>query len=124
MKRLSNCSICDKKLKGRQRKFCSVSCKNKFHQCYPFQKRRGISRKLKFVNLLGGCCSICGYKKNLASFAFHHADPKKKKFKLDARMLSNRCFKRIEKEIKKCILVCQNCHAELHNPDLDLKNLL
>jgi len=103
--------------------FCSIGCKNKYHQCYESQKRRGFSRKLKLVSDAGGCCSACGYNKNLAALVFHHVDSKKKKFKLDTRSLSNRTLSSVLAEANKCILLCQNCHAEIHNPHVDLNPL-
>jgi hypothetical protein len=43
-----------------------------------------------------------------------------KDFKLDMRSLSNRRFQPGLAEIEKCILVCANCHAELHNRNLNM----
>lgn len=119
MKYLTNCKICGRQLQGRQEKFCSALCKNKNFQSYKAQKRRGINRKLALMKVRGGRCSVCGYKKNLAALTFHHKGCSKK-FKLDMRSLSNRKLNYILTEVKKCILVCHNCHAELHNPRLDL----
>lgn len=102
--------------------FCSQKCKNTHHQSYPAQKRRGLERKLQLVTKLGGKCSSCGYSKNLSSLAFHHM--RGKEFALDARALSNRKLEPIMKEVAKCILLCNNCHGEVHNPSLDLAKLL
>jgi hypothetical protein len=93
-------------------------------QSYQAQKRRGLARKLELVRSAGGKCSICGYHKNLAALVFHHTGSTSKDFKLDMRSLSNRKLEPVLKEIEKCILVCANCHAELHNPHLDLGLLL
>ena len=71
--------------------------------------------------MLGGKCSRCGYSANLSALAFHHLSGKE--IKLDARSLSNRKIDPILKEVAKCKLLCHNCHAELHNPDLDLAKL-
>jgi predicted nucleic acid-binding Zn ribbon protein len=120
MKKRSNCVVCGNPLQGRQTKFCSIACKNKDLQSYEAQKRRGLARKLDLVKAAGGCCSICGYRKNLAALVFHHTDNTTKDFKLDMRSLSNRKLAPVLAEIDKCILVCANCHAELHNPHLDL----
>lgn len=120
MKLMTNCKICSKKLQGRQSMYCSIFCKNKAHQSYSAQKNRGLKRKLLLIDLSGGKCSICGYKKNLSALTFHHTDSHKKDFKLDMRSLSNRKFSFINKEFKKCILLCHNCHAELHNPKHNL----
>src|SRR5262245_31542872 len=86
----SNCIICNKTFQVKQTKCCSSSCKNKHHQSYEAQKDRGLSRKLDLIKAAGGCCSVCGYQKNLAALAFHHTDSEKKDFKLDMRSLSNR----------------------------------
>jgi hypothetical protein len=117
----SNCRICSKGLIGKQTLYCSIKCKNLAHQSYPAQKKRGIGRKLYLVKKYGGKCSRCGYSANLAALAFHHLGGKE--FKLDARSLSNRKIDPILKEVAKCKLLCHNCHAEVHNPGLDLAKL-
>lgn len=122
MKNGSNCSICGKSLIGKQTLFCSSKCKNVSHQSYPAQKKRGLERKLYLVRKLGGKCSECGYATNLAALAFHHLGGKE--FQLDMRSLSNRKTDPIFAEVAKCKLLCHNCHAETHNPDLDLAKLL
>lgn len=120
------CIKCNNKLTGSQTKFCSVDCLAAFGsqvgQHYDAQKKRGISRKLHLIERSGGKCSICGYNKNISSLCFHHEDPSTKSFELDIRRLSNNSMKTIEEEFKKCILLCHNCHNELHNPSLTLKN--
>ncbi len=78
---------------------------------------------MKLVRAAGGCCTICGYSRNLAALAFHHTDSAEKDFKLDMRSLSNRRLESVIQELDKCILVCHNCHAELHNPHLNLDSL-
>lgn len=115
-----SCIACGKKLSGKQTKFCCANCKNKLHQSYFAQKIRGLKRKFELIKLSGGKCSICGYNKNLAALTFHHKDFKDKDFKLDMRSLSNRKESSTLSEFKKCQLLCHNCHAELHNPHLDL----
>jgi hypothetical protein len=124
MNKRSNCIVCGHLLTGRQTKFCSLACKNKDLQSYEAQKRRGLARKLDIIKAAGGRCSICGYDKNLAALVFHHNDSSSKDFKLDMRSLSNRKLEPVLNEIDKCILVCANCHAELHNPHLNLASLL
>lgn len=121
MKNRSNCSVCEKGLTGKQVLYCSPACKNSVHQSYPAQKKRGLERKLFLVKKLGGKCSRCGYAANLSALAFHHVGGKE--FKLDARSLSNRKIGPILSEVAKCKLLCHNCHAETHNPNLDLAKL-
>jgi|SRR5882757_7759173 len=122
MKSVFNCSVCNKSLLGKQTLYCSVKCKNTVHQSYQAQKKRGLERKLRFIEQLGGKCSRCGYATNIAALAFHHINGKE--FQLDVRALSNRKIGPILDEVAKCILLCRNCHAETHNPGLDLAKLL
>jgi hypothetical protein len=39
--------------------------------------------------MLGGCCTICGHRRNYAALEFHHVDPAQKTFQLDMRSLAN-----------------------------------
>jgi hypothetical protein len=114
------CEVCGKELLGRQMKFCSAKCKlattNNKHQNYVSQKRRGYDRKAELVAMKGGKCSICGYSKNSSALCFHHIDPKIKSFPIDIRRCSNSSWDNLIKEANKCMLLCLNCHAELHNP--------
>lgn len=121
MKKIITCKICGKILKGRQQKYCSPKCKNSSNQSYQAQQLRGLNRKLSLIKKLGGCCSICGYNKNLSALTFHHKKSSKKRFQLDLRSLSNRRQSCIDDELKGCILVCHNCHSEIHYPQHNLK---
>lgn len=116
----SSCKICGKALRGKQTMYCSILCKNKDHQSYKSQQQRGVQRKIDILRKLGGRCSICGYNRNMSALTFHHLNPDEKNFKLDIRSLSNRKQSRITAELRKCTLVCHNCHAELHNPQHNL----
>ena len=87
---------------------------------YPYQKARGIKRKIELVNLLGGRCKSCGYNKNLGALQFHHTNPNNKITQLDVRNLTNRKWSFIMEEVKKCELLCSKCHAEEHYPDLEI----
>jgi len=122
MNKIPNCIVCSKALTGKQTMYCSTNCKKSVHQSYVAQKKRGLTRRLDFVQKLGGECSKCGYSTNLAGLAFHHL--RDKKFQLDMRAFSNRNIEPILAELDKCILLCHNCHAEVHNPSLDLAKLL
>ena len=69
-------------------------------------------RKKDLVYIHGNQCSICGYDKCIGTLQFHHINPKDKTYGLS----SGNCYSwesDIE-ESKKCILVCANCHAEIH----------
>lgn len=123
---LPKCKNCHKLLEGLRRDFCSNSCKSQFYQIdsYNAQQARGLVRKLQLVEFKGGCCQVCGYKKNLAALEFHHLNEEDKLFALDLRSISNRSIERLIEEVNKCELVCANCHREGHNPQMDMQGLM
>ncbi len=69
--------------------------------------------KKKLVDLKGGVCQICGYSKCLVALDFHHIEESAKEFELSQRDLT-RAWEKIIEEAKKCLLVCANCHREIH----------
>jgi hypothetical protein len=117
------CSVCAKPLSGRQTKYCSQKCKTHELSSYPQQKQRRFIRKLELIKRAGGACANCGYSTNTAAFHFHHVDPTKKSFLLDSRAIVNRPLESVLEEFANCILLCANCHAELHNPDMQYEKL-
>lgn len=79
------------------------------------QKQRVKNYKKQAVDYKGGKCVRCGYDKCLASLDFHHIDPKQKD--QNWAKMHHWAFDKIKKELDKCILVCKNCHGEIHNSD-------
>ena len=61
----------------------------------------------------GGKCKKCGYKKSLFVLDFHHKNPRIKKFNISDAKTKHYPLKEIMKEMKKCDLICKNCHAEI-----------
>lgn len=111
---MANCQWCGEKLdkasyKGREKKFCSVACKNT-KNVTDWRKRT----KLRAVEYLGGKCQRCGYNKCVGALIFHHKDTTKKEFSI-SHSGRIRAWDRIKKEIDKCDLLCANCHAETHD---------
>lgn len=68
--------------------------------------------KQKCVVYKGGKCSVCGYVRCLAALDFHHIESKEKEFTLGQK--SRRWGKSLREELDKCLLLCSNCHRELH----------
>ena len=85
--------------------------------CKTCSNQQSIERQRKFkidcVEYKGGCCSLCGYKKYVGALEFHHEDPSKKDFTI-ANQRKTTFDDRIKKELDKCVLVCANCHREIH----------
>jgi hypothetical protein len=69
--------------------------------------------KQQLVDYAGGKCQICGYSKSLNALHFHHRNPAEKD--IDYEKMKNWSFASRKNEIDKCILVCHNCHAEIHD---------
>jgi len=84
------------------------------------QKRK----KLHAVIMFGGKCQICGYDRCINALEFHHLD-KNTKDEKPSYIILRRSWEKVKKELDKCILVCANCHREIHaeeNPlNLDLR---
>lgn len=76
-------------------------------------QRRREKLKVLAVEYKGGCCSVCGYNKCVAAMDFHHIDPNEKDFGISAKGLT-RSWEKLKEELDKCILVCSNCHREIH----------
>ena len=100
--------ICVKEVKP-GRRFCSPQCKRKF-----FVDKRRKDLKQQALEYKGKKCKLCGYSKCEEALAFHHLDAKKKDFAISGDGFT-RSWKRIQQELDKCILICANCHAELHH---------
>ena len=68
-------------------------------------------KRIKAIKYLGGKCINCG-NNNYKHLIFHHTDASIKENNIS--YIINKKYNKIEKEIKKCILLCNNCHRELH----------
>jgi hypothetical protein len=83
--------------------------------------QRGRHRKFKIwaVEYKGRKCFCCGYSKCMRSLDFHHLDPNTKEFEITN--MYNRSKENAMKELDKCVLLCKNCHGEVHEGILELK---
>ena len=70
--------------------------------------------KNRMVLSMGGKCQICGYNKCNEVLDFHHLDPNEKDFGFGFSRAHPRSAEIIQEELKKCILLCSNCHREVH----------
>jgi len=69
--------------------------------------------KKQCIEYKGGHCEKCGYNKCISALEFHHIDPSQKEFIIST--LQRYSFEHMKKELDKCILVCSNCHREIHS---------
>lgn len=86
-------------------------------------RSKKINQRLKksiLVEEMGGCCTECGYRKSLAALAFHHTTPDNKAYGIANNL--NKSLAALRLEAAKCVLLCNNCHTELHHPELSIAN--
>lgn len=84
-----------------------------------------LRRKRKKQNLLtivGTSCYICGYNRCTRALQFHHLNPKDKNFEISQSLTKS--DEKLFKEIEKTIVLCANCHAELHDGLINLDYIL
>jgi len=99
------------KFYGNKRRICG--------KCHNQQNiKRGHEKRLKAIRHLGGKCIKCGYMKYSCSINIHHTNPDNK----DPNFSSMRgwSWKRIEKEMEECVLLCSNCHSAVHAGHIEL----
>ena len=60
-------------------------------------------------------CTKCGFA-HPAALDFHHTDPTQKDGNIH-KFVSNGQFKKAHEEIKKCIVLCANCHRVHHHEE-------
>ncbi len=110
------CPICEKTF------FPKNASSNQRQVCYDCLPDGEILTRGKILNFIrqkqGGKCVVCGYDKYLGALHFHHLNPNEKDF-----TISNDRIKLVEavEESKKCILLCANCHAEVHAGLIELE---
>lgn len=93
-----------------QNKWICLECRKENRLSYRKrmrQKAREYKERFK--------CSICGYNKSLWALEFHHLDPNEKEYNLGQLYTSS--TKKLYEELNKCIVVCSNCHREIHEQE-------
>jgi hypothetical protein len=61
----------------------------------------------------GGKCEKCSYDHCIDALEFHHVDPDKKDFNISSKGYT-RSWERVRAELDKCMILCANCHREIH----------
>ena len=79
------------------------------------QKIRRHRVKMAGVKMLGGKCVRCGCDRLLV-LQFHHVSNDKR---FDVCSAANQRWEILEEEIRKCELLCSNCHIEIHSTRTD-----
>lgn len=70
--------------------------------------------KERLVHAAGGKCCICEYSRCMDALEFHHLDKNTKEVTISSVLKIPRKLAYIINEVKKCTLLCSNCHKEVH----------
>ena len=113
------CEICNQKFEtnSKSRLYCyecsgestRMDIESRKHQKTILRR----SMKKQAIKILGGKCSVCGYDKCIDALEFHHKNPKEKDFKIGSG--NTMSWKEYKNEAEKCVLLCTNCHKEIHS---------
>ena len=79
-----------------------------------YQKRKLMMHDLKING-----CAVCGYNKCDAALDFHHVNPKDKEFPVNMHSIVHCNCEKFVLELNKCVLLCSNCHREIHQEERD-----
>ncbi|MDH5667421.1 MAG: HNH endonuclease [Nitrospira sp.] len=77
------------------------------------RKRRKAVRQ-KALAYKGGRCQKCGYDRCMEALEFHHLTSSRKDFGISSKGYT-RSWEKIREELDKCLLLCANCHREVHS---------
>jgi len=80
-----------------------------------WDKKRRLRDKNLIISSLGGKCVCCGYSASPYALDCHHLDPKEKVTTLSQIRMSHGGWSAMVEELRKCVLVCANCHREVEH---------
>ena len=65
------------------------------------------------VEYKGSKCMVCGYNRCIEALEFHHNNSTEKDFSISEKGYT-RSWAKVKEELDKCMLLCANCHREIH----------
>lgn len=123
------CRVCQAPIRTTER-WCSEACheqerleatKSRLAKRAPSVVAWRQRLKLKALALKGGSCQACGYDLSVRALTFHHLDPSQKDFSISGKNIKS--WVRVQEELKKCLLLCCRCHAEVHDGLLEASDI-
>ncbi len=95
---------------------CEILCANCHREKHFKDIPIGKNKKLNLIRSIkeNQCCKNCS-KKGIACLVFHHIEPKTKLFNIGKCSKAKYTIEMIIQEIKKCDILCENCHRKLHH---------
>jgi ferredoxin len=98
---------------------CNTKAKESQHKQNSRNRKRGLT-ELKMAH--GGKCRACSYDICLQALHFHHIDSEQKDG-LVSKLITQKGIAAATIEAAKCILLCGNCHCEVHAGKRDISHL-
>jgi hypothetical protein len=95
---------------------CKICHRIRTHTRRPPREKRNpaLEQRIAYIELVkSNPCSKCGNSYPPAAMDFHHKN-EDMKVRGIATMTRSASIERLKEELKKCVLLCANCHAELH----------
>lgn len=88
------------------------------HKILLRQRKTHLVKFIKMARLktLHGC-QICRFRAHHCALDFHHRDKTQKKFAITQGLGRN--WEKVKAELKKCAILCANCHRRVENGDLE-----
>ncbi len=122
MKQCNRCNVSKPltafSLHSNQTKTLRTTCRSCRRKVETIKKR---ALRIEAYKHFGEKCTDCGIKSsknNYTIFDFHHLDPSKKDLKFSKTSSTEKFWN----EIKKCIMLCSNCHRIRHFNERRLKD--
>jgi predicted HNH restriction endonuclease len=75
--------------------------------------RERLKRKARAVAIMGDACRTCGRSAPRVMFEFHHRIASEKAFGISEDGIM-RSWPKVVAELQKCVMLCANCHREVH----------
>ncbi len=97
----------ERELRKASNKILRVRLKEERHERF-IQKKKLYKYRKDYKN--DKCCHECGYSRHPEILCFHHLNPEEKLYELSKGISIQKWLE----EIKKCVLLCPNCHMEVH----------
>ncbi len=84
--------------------FACVECKKE-------KIKKQYNKKIDLVHAHGKSCIACNYSRSISAYEFHHFIDGEKCFEISEL----KAYELMYKESLKCLMLCSNCHKEIHD---------
>jgi hypothetical protein len=114
----SSCKLCNREYYHKNKEYLLAKMKARYNGRGGKERQREVyrERKQRCIDYKGGVCATCGEMPHPSAMDFHHVDPSTKSFSIG---FGSKSFDKIKEELDKCVMLCANCHRQLHAEETD-----